>query len=268
MVYRLVQHSWAEAVIAAVGAPPPPPQQQQVGDSGGGQAMELCARIASVYGEGGRGLAARMPAEQHMQLQAAMLQLDELTGGWLSAARRLLARLPAASPLSPSGSTAGAAAAAATMPQQQRQQGGGQEEAGPAAAAVCRHVLVTAGQLVGTLGKLLLFGLDEHFPAASVFSASKASKRECFGRIAARYGPAAAYVAVGDGFEEERAAAALGWGFVRVVMAAEAEAEGAAAAPGGSRLGEQGRVHGYTMEWLSRHMHYITGAAQQHQHQH
>ena len=47
----------------------------------------------------------------------------------------------------------------------------------------------------------------------------RASAQSCFERIRARFGPDAAFCAVGDGAEERDAAAALGWPFVHVGMA-------------------------------------------------
>ncbi len=80
-----------------------------------------------------------------------------------------------------------------------------------AAAAGCVNVLVTAGCLLPTLAKLLLFGLDHLFPAGVIFSARREGKAACFARIAARFGPGARYLAVGDGAEEAAAARALRW---------------------------------------------------------
>jgi hypothetical protein len=57
---------------------------------------------------------------------------------------------------------------------------------------VCRRLPrlpVRAGQLVATLGKLLLFQLAGSFPPASVYSASKEPKLACFRRILHRFGP-------------------------------------------------------------------------------
>ena len=81
------------------------------------------------------------------------------------------------------------------------------------------HARTHAGQLVATLGKLLLFRLDEFFDIRDVFSASGVnSKLACFARIAEMYGGGGSgvgdggggdggrcFLVVGDGTEEQRA---------------------------------------------------------------
>jgi hypothetical protein len=80
-----------------------------------------------------------------------------------------------------------------------------------AAAAGCTNVLVTAGCLLPTLAKLLLFKLDGLFPADAILSARREGKAACFARIVARHGGRARYCAVGDGAEEAAAARAMRW---------------------------------------------------------
>ncbi|GFR48647.1 hypothetical protein Agub_g10600, partial [Astrephomene gubernaculifera] len=155
-------------------------------------------RIARVYSSGADGLSDVLGTAGCSKLAEALAEAEELTGGWVAAARRLLTEV-----------TSAAAASA---------EGG----APPAAAEVTfrrvRHVLVSAGHLVATLGKLLLWGLDEHFDIRDVYSASGRPKLACFRALCSRFGPNSAYVAVGDGAEEQRAAAVMGWGFVRVAL--------------------------------------------------
>jgi hypothetical protein len=56
------------------------------------------------------------------------------------------------------------------------------------------------------------------FPSLTqVYSASAVPKVAAFQRLKAKYGPRARYIALGSGFEEEAAAALMGWPFVRVV---------------------------------------------------
>ena len=59
------------------------------------------------------------------------------------------------------------------------------------------HVLVTTGQLIPTLAKLLICGLDAYVPPDSIYSARNESKDTCFGLIEDTYGPFAKYCAIG-----------------------------------------------------------------------
>ncbi|KAL3161743.1 hypothetical protein ABBQ38_008840 [Trebouxia sp. C0009 RCD-2024] len=99
------------------------------------------------------------------------------------------------------------------------------------------NVLVTTGQLVPTLGKLLLFKLDGAFKATSVYSARNKGKAHCFDLIAERFGSDCNYVAIGDGSEEQRCAQKRSWPFVKVnlkskpVVAAKVVGEALAAFP-------------------------------------
>ena len=86
-----------------------------------------------------------------------------------------------------------------------------------AAAAGFVNVLVTAGCLLPTLAKLVLFKLDGLFEAPhAVLSARREGKAACFARIAARYGPDARFCVIGDGDEEAAAAYAARWPLIRI----------------------------------------------------
>lgn len=73
------------------------------------------------------------------------------------------------------------------------------------------HVLVSAGHLVATLTKVILFRLHEFFPlCSSVYSSSGTiGKVACFRQIVQRFGSDARYTVVGDGAEEENAVGVL-----------------------------------------------------------
>ncbi|KAG2454220.1 hypothetical protein HYH02_001254 [Chlamydomonas schloesseri] len=172
-------------------------------------------RIAAAYGSGAAGLPALLGAEKAGVLAAALAEVEALTGGWVAAARRLLTGLNTAV------EQQAARRAAATA--------AGEDEAAAAGPWLgitapppalsyrrVRHVLVSAGHLVATLGKLLMWGLDEHFDIRDVYSASGRSKLDAFRQLRATLGAHNAFAAVGDGAEEERAAGVMGWGFVRV----------------------------------------------------
>ena len=60
------------------------------------------------------------------------------------------------------------------------------------------NVVVTTGQLVPTLAKLLLFRLSGAFPPEGVYSARSAGKQHCFDLVARRFGPAARYLVIGE----------------------------------------------------------------------
>ncbi|GAX76028.1 hypothetical protein CEUSTIGMA_g3471.t1 [Chlamydomonas eustigma] len=78
------------------------------------------------------------------------------------------------------------------------------------------HCVVSRGHLLATLVKLQAFGLSQHIHWSNIFSASKASKLDCFKMICDRFGPDARYCAVGDAPEEYQAAVALGWLFLKI----------------------------------------------------
>lgn len=147
---------------------------------------------------------------------------DGLTGGWLASAGRLLAGL----------AVAGGAGK------------GSHATATPARSRPVRILAVTAGHILPTLAKLGLFGLAPFFEPAAVHSSRglAGGKSGVFARLSAD--PAhvgASFCVVGDGAEEERAARARGWPFVRV---------GAVAA--GGEFGEAGGV-GSPPDALGRH---------------
>ena len=86
-----------------------------------------------------------------------------------------------------------------------------------AAAAGFVNVLVTAGCLLPTLAKLVLFKLDGLFEAPhAVLSARREGKAACFAKIAARYGTDARFCVIGDGDEEAAAAYAVKWPLIRI----------------------------------------------------
>ncbi|KXZ49943.1 hypothetical protein GPECTOR_18g101 [Gonium pectorale] len=222
---------WAEASVAIAQAEADADSPAAGGDNNAGRAgagrrgvatRATLERIATVYAGGAEGLTEVVGAEGRRALAEALAEVERLTGGWVSAARRLLAGVSAAA-------EAADASSAGPGP-------GVMAEAGAPPALVfrgVRHVLVSAGHLVATLGKLLLWGLDPHFDIRDVYSASGRTKLDAFRALRSRFGPSAAFVAVGDGAEEERAATVMGWGFVRVALT---EAAGAAAVAARSRL--------------------------------
>ncbi|KAI3424881.1 hypothetical protein D9Q98_008265 [Chlorella vulgaris] len=81
------------------------------------------------------------------------------------------------------------------------------------------HVAVTSGQLVPSLAKLLLFKLGAHIAPTNVWSSRHCGKAACFDLVRRRFGPACTYVAIGDGMEEDEAAAEIGWPYIRVLLA-------------------------------------------------
>ncbi|GLI65323.1 hypothetical protein VaNZ11_008866 [Volvox africanus] len=178
--------------------------------------------IASIYTDSVESLPGVMGSEQLKERASILVEAEKLTGGWVAAARQLLAGVTA---------TAATSAAAATPP--------ASRPGAPGRAVLAfrsvRHVLVSAGHLVATLGKLVLWGLDKYFDIRDIYSASGRPKLEIFRSLRSRFGPTAAYAAVGDGLEEERAAAVMGWGFVRVGFSAPAvqahQGHGATAEP-------------------------------------
>ena len=60
-----------------------------------------------------------------------------------------------------------------------------------------KHAVVTTGQLIPTLAKLLICGLDAHVPADAIHSARNESKEHCFRLIEAAYGEGASYCVIG-----------------------------------------------------------------------
>jgi hypothetical protein len=106
-------------------------------------------------------------------------------------------------------------------------------------AAVC----VSAGHLLPTLAKLALFGLASFFGPGAVLSSRglAGGKGAVFQTLADEAGPGAAFCVVGDGAEEERAARARGWPFVRVGPVAAGGEFGAGAGGDGAAPDALGR---------------------------
>lgn len=59
------------------------------------------------------------------------------------------------------------------------------------------HVVVTTGQLIPTLAKLMLFKLSGMIPPENVYSARAIGKSACFDRIWLRFGEAAKFCVIG-----------------------------------------------------------------------
>ncbi|KAK9855488.1 hypothetical protein WJX84_010946 [Apatococcus fuscideae] len=78
------------------------------------------------------------------------------------------------------------------------------------------NILVSAGQLVATLAKLLLFRLDRFFPIQNIYSSAVHGKQECFSRIRQQFQHSAKFYAIGDSDEELWAAESQGWPFVQI----------------------------------------------------
>ncbi|KAL6778635.1 EYA1 [Auxenochlorella protothecoides x Auxenochlorella symbiontica] len=126
---------------------------------------------------------------------------DTLAAGWLTAAQGLLAACLAHLPvlLGAALGTPSHAGVRDHLPQ-------------------VRHVAVTSSDLLPSLAKLALFRLDRFFAGRDVLSSRVHGKLECFARLRDRFPGSAAFVAIGDGREEEAAAAALGWPFIKVSL--------------------------------------------------
>uniref|UniRef100_A0A9J8CD83 Eyes absent homolog n=1 Tax=Cyprinus carpio carpio TaxID=630221 RepID=A0A9J8CD83_CYPCA len=80
----------------------------------------------------------------------------------------------------------------------------------------CVNVLVTTTQLIPALAKVLLYSLGSAFPIENIYSATKIGKESCFERIMQRFGRKVVYVVIGDGVEEEQAAAKHNMPFWRI----------------------------------------------------
>uniref|UniRef100_A0A671MR71 Eyes absent homolog n=1 Tax=Sinocyclocheilus anshuiensis TaxID=1608454 RepID=A0A671MR71_9TELE len=80
----------------------------------------------------------------------------------------------------------------------------------------CVNVLVTTTQLIPALAKVLLYSLGSAFPIENIYSATKIGKEGCFERIMQRFGRKVVYVVIGDGVEEEQAAAKHNMPFWRI----------------------------------------------------
>ncbi|XP_039508435.1 eyes absent homolog 4 isoform X13 [Pimephales promelas] len=80
----------------------------------------------------------------------------------------------------------------------------------------CVNVLVTTTQLIPALAKVLLYSLGSVFPVENIYSATKIGKESCFERVMQRFGRKVVYVVIGDGVEEEQAAAKHNMPFWRI----------------------------------------------------
>ena len=119
-------------------------------------------QISAAYVKGLDSMGTQRVRQRWQQLFA---QTDLLTGGWLSHAAQLLkdcTSLPASS---------------GSMP--------------------VHHVVVTSGQLVPSLAKLLLFRLSALFQPGDVYSSRGSTKAACFDLVERRFGPGCRYAAIG-----------------------------------------------------------------------
>ncbi|KAL0050629.1 hypothetical protein WJX82_003772 [Trebouxia sp. C0006] len=201
-------------------------------------------RIAQLYGQGIKPLAKNsLEASNWNWLYNAT---DKLTKGWLTHGAKLLQQVTASaksgadagemlqrnasgSSTSSWQSACGDAFGHTMMDQQlsklmQKTSGGPSNWIDTDDNADVVNVLVTTGQLVPTLGKLLLFKLDGAFKATSVYSARNEGKAHCFDLIAERFGSDCNYVAIGDGAEEQRCAEQRQWPFVKVNLQSKPDA--------------------------------------------
>ncbi|XP_058619610.1 eyes absent homolog 4 isoform X14 [Onychostoma macrolepis] len=80
----------------------------------------------------------------------------------------------------------------------------------------CVNVMVTTTQLIPALAKVLLYSLGSAFPIENIYSATKIGKESCFERVMQRFGRKVVYVVIGDGVEEEQAAAKHNMPFWRI----------------------------------------------------
>ncbi|KMT11682.1 hypothetical protein BVRB_5g106200 [Beta vulgaris subsp. vulgaris] len=81
----------------------------------------------------------------------------------------------------------------------------------------CINVLVTAGSLIPSLVKCLLFRIDSLITYENVYSAWDVGKLRCFSWIKERFsGPDVQFCVIGDGWEECEAAEFLRWPFVKI----------------------------------------------------
>ncbi len=71
------------------------------------------------------------------------------------------------------------------------------------------HFIVTNGQLVPTLGKLLLYGLNRYVPVTHIYSSHYQPKLGLIRTIMSRLPPDCSVLVVGDGVEEREAAQTL-----------------------------------------------------------
>lgn len=167
---------------------------------------KLYAQVRDTYDGGTEQLKRRMLPDMAATWQDLYRRSNALTGGWLTSAQHLLTDITSL-------------AAAGSF-------GGGRPVA-------VHHFVVSTGQLVATLGKMVLFDLAHAVPAQNVLSASKESKLFCFRYLEALYeGVAAKFCAIGDGAEEQVASAAMGWPFIKIVLGSSRAPAHPATTPG------------------------------------
>ncbi|CAD7700016.1 unnamed protein product [Ostreobium quekettii] len=80
------------------------------------------------------------------------------------------------------------------------------------------NVVVSSGQLIPTLAKIMLFRLNAFFQIENIYSSWGSSKIDCFSLIKNKFGTNCSYCVVGDGHLEDEAAKAFGWPFIRVTI--------------------------------------------------
>ncbi|KQK19999.1 eyes absent homolog 2 [Brachypodium distachyon] len=118
---------------------------------------------------------------------------DKYTDGWLSSAHKLL------------------------------EEALGKSTAEPAAKPSNINCIVTSGSLVPSVGKCLLYRLDDVVSADNIYSSWEKGKLQCFKWIKELYdGPNVRFCAIGDGHEERSAAAIMKWPFVKMEINPEA----------------------------------------------
>eukprot|EP00474_Spongospora_subterranea_P009872 CRZ10330.1 hypothetical protein [Spongospora subterranea] len=117
---------------------------------------------------------------RHHDLLNAVNEVDSLSNGWLSLSRYILEEIW--------GSSGGT------------------------------NVLVSSGQLIPTLVKLIVFGLSPFIPVENVYSSRDVSKKTVFCTILQRFGAKCNYKVIGDDIEEELACAEFSNGHAQVAF--------------------------------------------------
>lgn len=88
----------------------------------------------------------------------------------------------------------------------------------PFSDCVCALLTCFTGQLIPTLAKMLLFRLNPYFQIENIYSSWGSAKPECFSHIKQKFGPNCSYCVIGDGQQEDEAAKAFGWPFIRIAV--------------------------------------------------
>ena len=120
--------------------------------------------------------------EETNERNEVLRQTNELTGGWLFTAR---------------------------------------EAVRVASQSGCVNVLVSNGQLIPTLAKLVLYGLAPFFEVDHVYSSAQKGKYWCLQQIVNRFGDQCNYHVIGDGLEEQRVSEKLNYSFTRIKSVAD-----------------------------------------------